>query len=381
MLQNIQQVQQIPISQLKLTHLMGLVTFTKDQYLAFFTQSNPAPSKIATQWNRFQNTYNVLNAAYQTDKYSLDTERLKNADDDCDHTFMAIKKISQAHQAFDFNTEVKDSADRMVQAIDKYDIDVSEDYLGENNKLQQLLEDINTSATLTADAETLGLTSALAQLAEKVALVRSLLTQRGLAKPITGQMKAARAAIEPEYRWLIAIINAAALMNDNEHFFDALINALNQNIDYLKTVVLARQGGGSSSSGTIPVIDPENPGGDDNNGGDNGGGDNGGGSDNPGGGDEPGGGETPVSVTAPNITGDTPFTDTSSVVITAEQGAEIRYTTDGSTPTASSTLYSSSITLTDTATVKAIAIKNGTSSEVATKAFVKSSGNGGGFEG
>ena len=81
------------------------------------------------------------------------------------------------------------------------------------------------------------------------------------------------------------------------------------------------------------------------------------------------------------ISGDTPFADTSSVVITAETGAEIRYTTDGSTPTASSTLYSSSITLTDTATVKAIAIKNGTASEVTTKAFVKSSGGGGGFEG
>ena len=100
-----------------------------------------------------------------------------------------------------------------------------------------------------------------------------------------------------------------------------------------------------------------------------------------GGGDEPGGGGESATVAAPEITGDTPFADTATVTITAEQGAEIRYTTDGSTPTASSTLYSSSITLSDTATVKAIAIKNGTSSEVATKAFVKSSGNGGGFEG
>ena len=60
------------------------------------------------------------------------------------------------------------------------------------------------------------------------------------------------------------------------------------------------------------------------------------------------------------------------VSIQAEQGAEIRYTTDGGTPTAESSLYSAAITLSNTATVKAIAIKNGQSSEVASKTFTKS---------
>ena len=79
--------------------------------------------------------------------------------------------------------------------------------------------------------------------------------------------------------------------------------------------------------------------------------------------------------TAPVISGTTPFTETTSVSMQAEQGAEIRYTTDGSTPTAESSLYSEAITLSDTATVKAIAIKDGQSSEVASKTFTKSSGN------
>jgi hypothetical protein len=43
-------------------------------------------------------------------------------------------------------------------------------------------------------------------------------------------------------------------------------------------------------------------------------------------------------------------------------GAEIRYTTDGSTPISESILYSEAITLSETTTVKAIAIKNGVSS-------------------
>ena len=98
--------------------------------------------------------------------------------------------------------------------------------------------------------------------------------------------------------------------------------------------------------------------------------DGGGGSN--GGGSSQNGGSQAQSVTAPQISGTTPFAETTSVSIQAEQGAEIRYTTDGSTPTAESSLYSAAFTLSDTATVKAIAIKNGQSSEVASKTFTKS---------
>ena len=87
------------------------------------------------------------------------------------------------------------------------------------------------------------------------------------------------------------------------------------------------------------------------------------------------GNEQSQAPTAPVISGTTPFTETTSVSMQAEQGAEIRYTTDGSTPTAESSLYSEAITLSDTATVKAIAIKDGQSSEVTSKTFTKSSGN------
>ncbi len=81
------------------------------------------------------------------------------------------------------------------------------------------------------------------------------------------------------------------------------------------------------------------------------------------------------SVAAPTISGETPFAETTSVSISGPDGAEIRYTTDGSTPTAESTLYSEAFTLNDTATVKAIAIKDDQSSQMASKTFTKSSGD------
>ena len=78
-------------------------------------------------------------------------------------------------------------------------------------------------------------------------------------------------------------------------------------------------------------------------------------------------------VSAPSINGTTPFETSTSVTMSAESGAEIRYTTDGSQPSANSTLYSAAITLTETTTIKAIAIKDGVSSTVATNTFTKSS--------
>ena len=88
------------------------------------------------------------------------------------------------------------------------------------------------------------------------------------------------------------------------------------------------------------------------------------------------------TVAAPTISGETPFDESTQVTISGPDGAEIRYTVDGSTPTAESSLYSEALTLTDTVIVKAIAIKNGVSSEVASKTFTKngSGDNGGGFD-
>ena len=65
--------------------------------------------------------------------------------------------------------------------------------------------------------------------------------------------------MEPQYRWLIQLLNAYALIDQDEQRYQSLIGALNQNIDYLKNVVLARQG---SDSEEEPDEDGEQGGGD-----------------------------------------------------------------------------------------------------------------------
>ena len=119
----------------------------------------------------------------------------------------------------------------------------------------------------------------------------------------------------------------------------------------------------------------------DEDGGDSGNGGTDGGSEQSGSGDSGSSSQNSGSeaVTAPEISGTTPFTDTTQVTIQGPQGAALYYTTDGSTPTSESMDYSEPITLSATTTVKAIAILNGESSAVSSKTFTKS-GESGGFD-
>jgi predicted histone-like DNA-binding protein len=103
------------------------------------------------------------------------------------------------------------------------------------------------------------------------------------------------------------------------------------------------------------------------------------GSQNPGSEQGSGSEQQSEGVTAPEISGSTTFTDSTEVTIQGPQGAEVRYTTDGSDPSAESTLYSEAITLSATTTIKAIAILDGETSAVASKTFTKS-GESGGFD-
>ena len=123
--------------------------------------------------------------------------------------------------------------------------------------------------------------------------------------------------------------------------------------------VLKRVTSGDSGN----VEDPEN-----NNGSGNenqGGGDNGGSQGGEQGGNQNGGAQSEPPA-APTISGKTPFSD-----LSGPDGADIYYTLDGSTPTSESTMYTEEFGLSETTTVKAVAIKDGQSSQVVSKTFTK----------
>lgn len=74
---------------------------------------------------------------------------------------------------------------------------------------------------------------------------------------------------------------------------------------------------------------------------------------------------------APVISGNQNFTGSTEVTITAEEGASIYYTLDGTDPTKESTLYTAPFTITNSCTVKAIATYNEIVSPVGSVDFTK----------
>lgn len=86
------------------------------------------------------------------------------------------------------------------------------------------------------------------------------------------------------------------------------------------------------------------------------------------------------SLAAPSISGDESFVSSTTVTITASDGATIYYTLDGTDPTVNSTEYTEPFTLEATTTVKAIAVSDGVTSAVAEQTFTKIEAENGLFE-
>lgn len=83
-----------------------------------------------------------------------------------------------------------------------------------------------------------------------------------------------------------------------------------------------------------------------------------------------------TSLEAPTITGETSFEESTTVTINSDKSvAAIYYTTNGDEPTTSSTTYTGPFTLTESATVKAIAVYKTVVSPVATCVFEKIDAN------
>lgn len=81
-------------------------------------------------------------------------------------------------------------------------------------------------------------------------------------------------------------------------------------------------------------------------------------------------------VSVPEISGDEIFQGSTQVTVTADEGANIFYTTDGTEPSSNSLAYTAPFTIDQSCVVKAVAEKGGALSSVVSKTFTKTVGDG-----
>ena len=243
-------VQDAPIVRMTNSVLVGTVKFTLEQFNAFFNASNPAPARLTGQFASFGTSYDRLNAAYALTRTSLLTGDIANLDSEGDQLYLAVKETSEAAQRMTYVVARKQAGDRNMVFLKKYKINTKENFVSEWSKLQQLTEEANASAQITADMATLGLTEVMARLTDIAAQLREFLTQRNAELPSQKAMQQAREAIYPEYRALIDLLNAFAMVDENVNRYATLIQALNRNIDYVRVHAMTNGGATNGSSGT-----------------------------------------------------------------------------------------------------------------------------------
>ena len=250
-------VKEAPIVRMTNSVLVGTMKFTLDQSNLFFDVDNPAPAKLAQQLTGFSSAYDTLNSAYALTRESLITVDIDKLDHEGDQLFLGWKESVEAGQRMVYLQAKKEAADRQKVFLKKYGIDVRENMISEWSKIQQLCEEANNSLQVQADLATLGLTELLARLTEIANLLRQKLTERSAQMPAQQAMKQAREAIYPEYRLLISLLNAYALIDNDTERFQVLIAALNANIDYVKIHAMTK-----GEEGDEPEPGPDDQGGD-----------------------------------------------------------------------------------------------------------------------
>ena len=211
-------------------------------------QSN-LPAKVQPYFTALASAVGAVDSAYKQSRASDLTKRIADEDTRRDNLYTALKNQVQMYLKFDFDKEMQEAAQLLWNIIKKYGIDVSENYSEESGKLQQMLQELETNYQAELRLKKLGLESLVSQLKTANEQVRTLMSQRN--DEWTYQQKAALATARKEadeaYKDFVAMLNAAALMDESEYRFDELVSRINELIDYNRKYVVPKKGSGSSS--------------------------------------------------------------------------------------------------------------------------------------
>ena len=219
----------------------GIAERTLDQFdAAFDPDENPAPERLAAQLTEFRTSYNALNDAYALTRESLITQDIAALDEEGDQLFLGLKETVEAARRMTYLPQRKQAGDRLLVFLKKYQVDVRENMIAEWAKLQQMTEEAGGDALVRQGIATLGLSDLMARLTAIAAELRLKLTQRSASLPAQQAMKQAHEAIYPEYRTLIQVLNAFVITDSDPARFAALVNALNNNIDYVRKHAMAK---------------------------------------------------------------------------------------------------------------------------------------------
>jgi len=123
MIQDVKTVVSFDTTRLDNSLYVGLMTFTRDQWNAFFDADNPAQGKLPAQFKRYMADYAEMDAAYVETRKSSMTLEIEAADAESDQLVIGIRQVAEGAMRMTFDQQRQQQATTFYEAMRKYKID------------------------------------------------------------------------------------------------------------------------------------------------------------------------------------------------------------------------------------------------------------------
>ena len=190
----------------------------------------------------------VFDEAYKQSLKSQSTKTIGDLDKVRDKIAFVIERVAKLwEEKLDFDDTLNIHGRRVAQAFKDFNFRAEEALVAENAKIRNI-EQVFASADLTADLAAMGLTELNARMAELTTQIEQLMSQRNeeQAVVIVGKLKAAREALDAQYRAFLTYLNAVQELQPEEGISQAAM-FYNQDLYKVELQLAQSRKGGSAS--------------------------------------------------------------------------------------------------------------------------------------
>lgn len=228
------------------------------------------PAKVDAEFTPWITAVASEDELYKTVTKSQLTKPIKEKDTERDGLYREIKRTVDTFATLSILPEKQAAALKMQPVMQKYKIDPSASYEAETVAIAQWLQEQERNYQLELAAKELGILESVRSLRTLNDEVRTLISQRNdeRSAQVVAALREARKVSDQTWRNLVLILNAAALMDEDEYRYTELLQGINEELKYFKRVseqrrkANARKKDGGDEAGedenTVPT-EPETP--------------------------------------------------------------------------------------------------------------------------
>ena len=183
-----------------------------------------ALTRLATMRQELHRLFVAFDDAYKRSLKSHSTKTIGDLDKVRDHLAYVIEKVAKLWAEKLDDDALNIHGRRVAQVFKDFDFRAEEALVAENAKIRNI-EQMFAGAQLQADLAAMGLTELNRRMAEATGEIEQLMAQRNVeqASLIVGELKAAREALDANYRAFITYLNAVQELQPEDSISDAAL--------------------------------------------------------------------------------------------------------------------------------------------------------------